>query len=274
MIIFPHIQKTGGRTATSYLIEIFGPDRVYQYNQDTNSFLKSSDNIIDSSNVKLRAVLKDILLRSAFGRSVYKYIWDSVREGALDKGYTLEQIPVDAVLVGHFNPLEIGITDTENHTYLTLVRDPLERMWSLYNFLMQEIAIHGAENVPESAWFNNTMSFEKFALSDHTRNHQVRYLEGIPRDRIIFGVTHRMEDFVRGICSRFEIQRDIFDNRVANKTVAKPGIPQFEKDFLRQFRQSHSKDYELYEYAKARAEEGELRREGAITNTHAPLPIS
>jgi len=232
-----HIPKTAGTTLRKFWTDLYGPENVYLYFEDSRQFLRSCDSgIIDRTNPAVLFV-RDILF-SLNLQPLYRRIADSVRKH--EKTTESSLLPGDfAVVHGHFTADFIsGIDPTLR--LVTVIRDPLERALSHY-FYWNKFASIDSKPKPEGYYFG--MSFEEFSELPEMINFQTKYLGSRNiSDFKYVGVTEQLDRY----CRYFDPNGKIPQFRL-NTTKRSP--INLSDDFVASFRQANYSDYQLYETA-------------------------
>ncbi|WP_332694886.1 sulfotransferase family 2 domain-containing protein [Halalkalibacter lacteus] len=157
-------------------------------------------------------------------------------------------------LYGHF---KYGIHSklTKPFTYITVLRDPVERVISTYFFILQNSKNRMHHTVKQ-------MTFEEFVASDHSpvSNHQTRFVSGksIPDLEVAkknlekhFAVVGITEMYAQSI---FLMSKHLGWNNVqyTKKNITKHRLKQndFSKETIELIRKKNELDIKLYEYAK------------------------
>lgn len=159
-------------------------------------------------------------------------------------------IPEKSVIYGHFLPKNY-ITDVEqnNYTIVTILRDPIERLKSHYQFW----------NLDRGKEFNtrlwrkmhiNRWTFEEFALSEGMRNSYMHYISGIPPEKIAYiGLYENLEQSIRRCFGALDIPYPAMAIPKENVAIDKVDI-KLDADTYNSIKAFHADDYALYEYAK------------------------
>lgn len=149
------------------------------------------------------------------------------------------------VVLGHFalNMISRFLPASE-HEYRTVVRDPLQRMWSHYNFWRAYNGDVGHRAVPP---FSEDTSFEQFALHGLMQNYQTQATGTDPGIYTHLGTTRYLTQFVQ-------------ETGLAPRTTVAPTanhfsdpLPPLSPVFVSEFQDAHREDYAFYAAALVRS---------------------
>ena len=150
---------------------------------------------------------------------------------------------------GHFLPFKY-LTGEENFTYVTWLRDPIERVASHYFYWKRSYstikagALH--KKVIEEDW-----TLEKFCFSEEMRNIYSQFLWNFPIEKFSFiGITeHYEEDFNFFVKKFLSINDDI---QILQKNVNPEKSTSYFNDpaLINELKEFHAEDYKIYNRAK------------------------
>lgn len=233
LIVFTHIPKTGGGSLTQIFRDNF-----------------PAEQIVDISQLKLREV-PDSLAQSLLRQEIQR----------LDRSVR--------VIHGHVNfSYDVQRYLDRDCTSMTLLRDPVERVVSLYYFVRR---LNNGNKIAAEIMRKN-LSLDDFALYETFQpmdNIQVRYLansrgpdsnlQSCHRylleeakanliDRFdMFGVTEDFGSFAMRVCKDFNLA---YDPSHRLNSSGRPPLEEISTETLEKIRQRNAFDLELWEFAK------------------------
>lgn len=150
---------------------------------------------------------------------------------------------------GHFMPYQYEVFYTSgNHLFVTWLRDPITRIESHYHFWKQ----HFNELAPLpllKKFIREDWSLEKFAFREEIRDIYSIYLWKFPIERFDFiGVTEFFAEDIDFFAKeylnifQFEVPEKNVNRKKGNEKISDPGL-------IRELKEFHAKDYQLYQYA-------------------------
>jgi hypothetical protein len=253
-IVSIHIPKTAGISLAQVYLARYGPENVTFF-YDNRFFKKPQEGI--SENVVATAppmpMIKERLIRSSVGAVVARLL----SKYLINPPPALGEFPDDvAVIHGHFRI----IPDIKNnYTLVTVLRDPLERLHSLFRYLMRRH--HYDEPTPR--WWHPHMSFLELVRLPQNQNTQWRYLEGLEvGDFTHIGVTEHLEAFIR------QIDPEDSMGYVPRVNTTKQEPLELPRKALAEFQRLNYLDYMLYEQALERV----IRELGKRTSSFTSYP--
>lgn len=144
--------------------------------------------------------LNQILARNY--RKIFRVSWDSSDQAhyprLLQSAGTSPFVGFEVVR-GHYPyGLHEALPLGEEYTYFTMIRDPIKRTWSQYNYLLNDSTY--IKKNPELKAYLQNLSIEDYCQNDHpllpnhifTDNAQVRYLSAVG-DRKAFGTIDEVD---------------------------------------------------------------------------------
>ena len=154
-----------------------------------------------------------------------------------------QNVPVEKlgnakVIIGHFSASDmLPYLSADKNKYRSVIREPIDRMWSHYNYWIDHTGNVGQRVVPT---YKKAIKFEEFALLPELINYQSRALGEDLSIYELIGVTDYLKDFAieAGLLNKSDQMLKI--NNFSNK------IPDLDKNFIELFKKLHNKDYELY----------------------------
>jgi len=237
-----------GTTNSSFLVElgnIYGPNRVLVYKLPQKRFIRLSEIPLKPAQSLLK-MGKDLLVNTPFFNNSSS---DKNNDPSIENlWFKRKELPADtAAVYGYFTP-SIFKGVFENPFFSIILKDPLERMISLYEEWNNTKGIVGWRvNIP----FDKNSSFVDFAVEEGFSNFQSRCM-GSKRlgDYDLVGVAECQEGFIAQLKNKdwkgyvnqksSEIQLD----RPKYKNL---GIT---SDFLKHFQELNHMDYSIYQQAK------------------------
>lgn len=237
-IVHVHIEKTAGTTLKSAYNRTYNADTVWGYSaseQRYRSLGKKFFNIESKWQQGLRARLfRDTPRIARFGQTVLNAL-------PSHKALTLKEVSAVAnVIIGHFTFDQVSpVMDPTLHPYRTIVRHPLDRMRSHYNFLRQRsvprdrmrVAALGVEGV----------GFEDFALQPSVQNYQRQATGNSLAPYALVGVVDYLDHFL--VEAGLQAQGDTAP--VINKGARHE--QSLSTAFVNEFEAFHAADYILYQ---------------------------
>lgn len=220
MIISVHMPKSGG-ASFRHLLE----------NHFEESYLQDHDYPIHDSPKKRHRKVK------------LKQVFNKFSDNLFNKFKNVECIH------GHFLPYKYdSFYETGEHTFVTWLRDPLERLTSHYYYWKE---YHDKMEVQPllKKFLKEEWTFEDFAFSEEVRNIYSLFLWNFPVERFDFiGVTEYYgedltffaENYLQ--ISEVEIPKKNVNKKSTDKTINDP-------ELIKEIKEFHAKDYDLYNYA-------------------------
>lgn len=220
MIISVHMPKSGGASFRHLLENHFG-----------KAYLQDHDYPIHDSPQKRHRKVKR------------KRFWNSISDNLFNKFDTIECIH------GHFLACKYeDFYQSGDYTFVTWFRDPVERLTSHYYYWKE---YHDKMEVQPllKKFLKEEWSFEDFAFSEEVRNIYSLFLWNFPVERFDFiGITeYYAEDltfFAKNYLKVSEVK--IPKKNVNKKSTGKKGN---DPGLIREIKEFHARDYELYNYA-------------------------
>jgi hypothetical protein len=237
-----------GTTNSSFLSElgnIYGPEHVLVYNLSQKRFYRLSD-LPYTPAASLIKIGKDFLESAPLLSQILPE--NGGETSNAEDGFPRKELPPDtAVVHGHFTPsIFKGIFD--NPFISIILRDPLERMITLYKeWKGKEGNVAWRASIP----YEKGIDFREFAFQEEFINFQSQAL-GSKRlgDYDLVGVTECQAGFLAQL--RNKDWTGFINNAPDGYALHKPryktlGIDQ---DFLDEFQTVHQMDYAIYQQAK------------------------
>ena len=155
---------------------------------------------------------------------------------------------------GHFLADKYSYYNVQSNTFITWLRDPIERLGSHYEYWkrsynpVRSLPLH--KRVIEENW-----SFKEFCFSKEMKNLYSRFLLNFPKENFAFiGIIEYFEEDFRFFTAHYlGTEPIIMDTKNVNPNKQKPyavDLPYYEE-----LKAYHALDYELYNYALALREE-------------------
>lgn len=241
-----HIEKTAGTSLRAFLNDLYGPEYVYTYSPTQNDFRRTSEMLFPWTYALIQP------LRKRFGENKgFLAVFELYRRlvSRRQKLYSFENLPADyRVLHGHFCADQFG--KRVDNPFLTVVlREPLARMISHYNHLM--------ERKKDTDWRVRSdkfgeMTFEEFAMCPEIRNYQSQAFGSYRYDDFdLVGTVEHLEEFMKRleelVCGRSNnVRRAKKFNESPHGYRKKYHLSDA---FVRKFKDFHAQDYALWERA-------------------------
>ena len=144
---------------------------------------------------------------------------------------------------GHFMSYKYSRLDRDKTTFVTWLRDPLERMISHYHFWLRTYtpqSPHLHKKIVEEKW-----SLEKFCFSKQMKNFYSQFLWRTPLETFSFvGRTEHFAEDLEEFCIKFLKHKPKRSPRI-NVGPTK-NMYDLSSNFINNFKKHHSKDYYLY----------------------------
>ncbi len=158
----------------------------------------------------------------------------------------------------------------KKYQYVTLIREPVERVISSYYFSLSNPNDFGNKLIKEQE-----LSLKEFARRPELYNLQTRYLSSFPfsckdwhikppedinykievmrikkrlEKEFIFGLVEDMQGFIKMISNKLNI--DLNTNVNSNKTVYRPEINEIDKETIKEIKKNNEHDIELYQFVQ------------------------
>ncbi len=240
-----HIEGTTNSSFLAELGNIYGPDRVLVYKLPQKRFIRLSD-IPHKPTQSLLKMGKDLLVNAPF----FNYSSSDENNDPTDKNlwFKRKELPADTTAVyGYFTPsLFKGII--ENPFFSIILKDPLERMISLYKEWNNTKGIAGWRvNIP----FDKDLLFVDFAVEERFCNFQSKCL-GSKRlgDYDLVGVAECQAGFIA------QLKNINWKGYVNHKpSLIQLDLPKYKNlgitsDFLKHFQKLNHMDYSIHQQAK------------------------
>jgi hypothetical protein len=149
---------------------------------------------------------------------------------------------------GHFLPAKFLLLGAQVElTFVTWMRDPVERLLSHYRFWQQtydkETSLPHHRQVVEQKW-----TLEQFCFSDQFRNIYTQYLWGFPLENFSFvGISEHFADDMHYFARRY-LGADL---SVPHLNMSRPSYPgdHLDAGFLKEVKDFHAADMALYRRA-------------------------
>lgn len=252
-----HIERTGGTSLQALLELLVGKENLLLYNPLTDRLTRDSEMKLQRTNHfhdAIRSKVTNTPLQAIINRAYYILMPGFFQSNSI----AVADLPTTSynTIHGHYRADRFD-EFIENPLMAVVIRDPLDRMVSLYNHWRRTKGIAERRVIPP---FNPTVSFEEFSLSPILQNYQVNALGGKDLSKFNFvGVTEALdlfgvtlanglyrEEFIASVPAGITKMRQI---SVAPK-VNKPPYP---PSYVPVFQSFHSDDYLLYKQAESRA---------------------
>ncbi|WP_181458851.1 sulfotransferase family 2 domain-containing protein [Bacillus sp. SRB_331] len=220
LIIFIHIAKTGGTTLRDILDTQYGPHSLFMYAHKTIEHLNNKEKIIN--------MLRDHIYsaKAISGHYSFGMKYDEI-EGQL------------LSLINH----------SRNITYISMLRKPVDRIFSQYH------------HYKRNNWINSELTFEQFIKHKlYVCNHQTLCISGtdIPNLNIakkniinhfaLVGITDMYKESLFLMKNHFN-WKDLKYNKL-NSFIAPSIIESIPNELIIQINNDNNLDLELYKFAK------------------------
>jgi len=237
--IHVHVPKTAGITVRGLLIEKYGPANVY--GSDVVSGRLSSmekqgfkaDNSQRGGRNKLAKLVTPTMAQ--VGLAVRDRIIGEEPAEALKKA---------SAVTGHFNvDAFAGIPEADAADYITMLRNPLERMVSHYRYLKQ--LDHKMGKMRHwGAGHNPNRPFGEFAFDERLQNYESQFVGTDLGRYALIGTFERIDEFCEnaGLIMVGEPVRNLNEGKWHG-----PVDSFTDSSFVHDFEQFHAVDYSLYD---------------------------
>lgn len=250
LLINLHIPKTAGSTLRTIINKQFCADEVYLLYKPFDPFVPNGSNQED---------IKQLWMQEASRmRCIQGHLWYGIHHC-----FFCNESEQDRSLKSK---------TTFKYTYITMLREPVERVISFYYHILENPWHYLYEKATK-------MSLEEFVTSDDTiigvniSNLQVRYLTGLPRDLeksdLKIAKNNIIKDFaVIGITERFDQSIWVMKNKLnwnefgyskENVTINRPSIKDIPQSIIEIIKEKNKLDMELYHFGEQLLEK-DLRR--------------
>lgn len=238
-IVHVHVERTGGVSLQDLYEKKYPGPAMLWYSVRDKKFAPF--------NIKTANYTKDWQLRAyAFVARAFPIIRKSLLlVRALrrkHKAVAYKELATKAeMVIGHFSIDQVlPYLPTKEHSYRTVVREPLARMWSHYNHWRAHKGDVGHRVVPS---FRPGISFEEFALLPEMQNYQV---QAIGENLAIYDYIGITENLIS-----FASETGLIDSSSYMPTVNHFGnkLPLLDTAFIDAFKKFHAGDYKIYEKA-------------------------
>lgn len=128
-----HVPRTGGSSLRKFWIDLYGPEKVLLYSRETERFHRAEDDGMLSRANPVLYFLRDIMVACNLNR-FYRLIRDLDYQRRRVKEYSGGDYSEFRVIHGHFPPVLITDLVKGDVSFVTVIRDPLERTLSAYFF--------------------------------------------------------------------------------------------------------------------------------------------
>lgn len=242
VIVNVHIEKTAGTSLLKFFEHTVGKEHIAFYDPITDSLTKVSDLPISPAN---ELVDKWQLKSYAF--------WPALKKAYYTINAKKNQVNVDdiAIVHGHFTANRFD-TLFPNSLQTVVIRDPLARMHSQYD--------HWKRAKGRSQWrvmvpYDETMTFEDYAMLPSIRNYQVQALAGKELATFaLVGVTERLNAYTTTLYHLLLLENFIIADmplRIEKLNQKKQEHEMKRSGFEKDFAFFHKDDYMLYKQAKS-----------------------
>lgn len=236
-IIHVHIEKTGGTCLQNLYIKKYPKKKILWYSVRDNLFAPIS---IQTANYTKDWQLKPYAFISRhlpFLRHLLIWIRTIRRR---HHSVSLDKISSQAlVVIGHFAASKLLLAlPPDQHEYRAIIRHPLVRMWSHFNYFCAHNGDVGHRLIPK---YKEGMTFEEFAMSPEMKNYQTGALGSDISIYKHIGITEKLDSFTR----QTGLVKDNEVTPIINSFKKK--MPNLSKEFIKEFETAHALDYKLYD---------------------------
>lgn len=230
-----HIPKTAGTSLRMSMIQGFSSEGVAFMLPD-RTLVRTSDLPFKTDELdKARWEARNAGKLNEFSEHIRK-----INSAKLSRCFELAELEASGsfVATGHFTHADISET-VAHLPRTTILRNPLERMWSHYS--------HWKEAKGRMWWhlsdidYTEHVRFEEFAVDHALQNYQAKCLGSLAFE--VVGITEKLPEFLGEIGLTVSGEIPVLNPGVQGK------LPEFNIEFVEEFRQLHALDYELYEAA-------------------------
>lgn len=220
MVISVHLPKTAGSTFRDTLAVVYGDDIFFDYGDQ--------DQFVDGGRASLWARLVRFRRRIRFRKTLR---------------------PTDRCIHGHFMATKY-LAQFPDATYITWMRDPVERVASHYYHWLRKPDPSTAHLLQ-----GRTVPLETFAELEIVRNLQAKYLDGVPLSRFAFvGVQEYFEPMLERLWPILNLPPVPPQTRNTNRAKAVGERYEIAPAVRAYVAELNARDYELYNAVLARPE--------------------
>lgn len=240
-----HIEGTTNSSFLAELGNIYGPGRVLVYKLPKKRFIRLSDIPLNPTQSLIK-MGKNLLINTPFFNNSSSA--ENTEPSDENLWFKRKELPADtAAVYGKFSPsLFKGVF--ENPFYSIILKDPLERMISLYEeWNNTKGIVDWRVNIP----FDKNISFVDFAVEEGFNNFQSRCL-GNKRlgDYDLVGVAECQEGFTAQLKNKD--WKGFVNQKPSTIQLDHPKYKNLgvTSDFLNEFQELNDRDYAIYQQAK------------------------
>jgi hypothetical protein len=238
-----HIEKTAGRTKRKVLINAFGADNVLHYDSSTDRLIRANRRLHASEKHyegRIESAADNPLLNP-----IVKLGYMTLKYFEKRRTFAPEALPADfGAITGHFvGDRFVQQLPPEEHFYTSVLRNPLERSYSHYQHWLRTRGLARFRIMPP---FDSRLAFEDFARLPGMQNYQSVSL-GIPKEAFrLIGVMDHLPEYFE------ELGLPLPNDALPHLNEGSySGLPPLDADFVHEFIDQNSQDYELYESVMA-----------------------
>lgn len=198
-LLFLHIPKSGGQSVHEAINQIFGTDHVALYKPAVRGAMRISD-LRSSAATPITAPDRHLLIKAALDktglRKMARHMAIRVNVRAMKQiALPLGELPGDIYATyGHFDS-QAGEEIFENQPLVTIAREPMERVVSLYKHWRRDMGDQDWANTTPR--FNARLSLGKFMETESVIGSQDYFLRHKPVEAFSFlGTTDDLQSVV------------------------------------------------------------------------------
>lgn len=239
-IVDVHIEKTAGRSKRKLLLDAYGSDRVMHYNCASNRFVRADKRLIKTETSHQEKLRNTASNRASFPIIKMGFLAAQWLEG--QRGIKPEELPNQEydVVTGHITGSHIAqYIKPEESTYTSVLREPMNRAYSHFLHWQRTRGLAQFKVMPK---YDDTMSFQEFALLPEMHNYQTRSLDIDPGRFAVIGVWHALSDYFE------ELNLKQPNEPIPHLNQSPYGSePVLDRGFIAEFQAINAEDYRLFE---------------------------
>lgn len=240
-LVHLHIPKTAGTSLRSAFMDTYGNHNVLHFDRATGKAALAGTGLISNERPVINRLKATVYRNGLFKAALPLYtILRNIDPSGSVPSADIGQTPFK-VLTGHFTGNQLRDWGVDDLPVVTVVRDPLERLWSQYNHWKRSNgkAFKVASGIP----YNPSVSFEKYMATGAHDNYQSNMLGDI--HPALVGAFDNLPQFTEalGIGTAETIPH-------LNKADA-PDLPHIGRSAMAAFIEANAADYALYDSAQS-----------------------
>ncbi len=240
-IVHIHVEKTGGVTLQKLYEDKYGGSHMAHFLIRDGIFAPYS---IHTANYTKNWQLKLYKAITTWLPNIKRMLVTRRNNRRRKQAISPEDLKKMKVVIGHVATAQmIPYLPVAEHQYRTIVREPLDRMWSHYRYWRGHKGDVGHRFAPP---YDAKMTFEEFALLPALANYQTQATGTDPSIYEAIGTTEKLSAFARKTDLITQDKHAPILNHFDTEI-----LPELSDEFIKKFEQLHADDYVFYEYAKS-----------------------